>query len=116
MTKNEMLKKLRGIKTKNHLGRAIIKYAVELVEDLPDDFDESPSAPITEKAFLNGASDWREYSFGGCSLIATKDIIKRIIPEKKRHDMYLKYTDGDFLLDAQADALETAYSLIRGLK
>ena len=57
--------------------RGVHAYAVELVESLDPSADLSNEG-LLRKAMLNGASDWTQYSEGGCSLVYDADIAERI--------------------------------------
>ena len=52
-------------------------YALELLDSIRD-LPAADSRQEIQKALLNGASDWREYSYGGCSLIYDGDIAARL--------------------------------------
>lgn len=96
-------------------GRAVLTYSIELIENF------SP-AEITkliflakerdwdafEKMLLNGAYDWQQYSYGGCSLIYNKDVDIRLNPPSQRGRC-----SGEKLLSYQARALKQAYFLLR---
>lgn len=97
-------------------------YALELLEELEEgidagyiDSDIFASSKLLEKALLNGACSWSEYSWGGCSLIYDFDIAKRLCNPSE-----LKRTKGGELepnrserwLDVQARALFQAYLAI----
>ena len=75
MRKSELLSLLKKVRvTKaNHIYLA---YAFEILEDTGD--FEIDSAKDLEKALLNGAENWRQYSKGGCSLIYDGDIKERL--------------------------------------
>ena len=64
------------------------EYALELLEDFPED-QEFYASPADKKALLNGADDWSQYSWGGCSLIYDGDIAERLCTpselKKTRH-------------------------------
>ena len=63
-------------------ARGVKDYALELLENLEsnpsliNEFNEG--MPIREKDLLSGASDWFEYSYGGCSSIYNQDIAERL--------------------------------------
>ena len=63
-------------------ARGVKDYALELLENLEsnpsliNEFNEG--MPIREKDLLNGASNWFEYSYGGCSSIYNQDIAERL--------------------------------------
>lgn len=89
--------------------RGVREYAYELLETVAD------GEEVTESRLLNGAKDWWEYSWGGCSLIYDADIAERLCNPTE-----YKQTDGGRLkpnkreewLDAQGRALFQAWLLI----
>ena len=58
-------------------SKGVHAYAVELVESLADS-DDLSNETLLEKAMLNGAGDWQQYSEGGCSLVYDADIAERV--------------------------------------
>lgn len=67
---------------------------------------------------LNGADNWREYSYGGCALVCNVDIAARFFTssEMRRymadgHDASMAFR-GEPLLDLQARALSQAERVI----
>lgn len=69
----------------------------------------------TVKQLLNGAANWREYSFGGCSLIYNRDICDRLAtPSEQRAKKHgeLPPNKNETWLDVQARALYQACALI----
>lgn len=96
-------------------GRGVLEYARELIESLPDDWEYS-NANLLEKELLNGAQDWKAYSWGGCSLIYNKDICERTATpseQKRTHNGQRKPNSREDWLDCQARALFQAFILIR---
>ena len=78
-------KKVSETKTRSAWDRGVKAYAEELVEELREaveggyvDTDDLSNRRMFEKAMLNGASDWWEFSEGGCSLIYNQDIAERL--------------------------------------
>jgi hypothetical protein len=64
---------------------------------------------------LNGAQDWDEYSYGGCSLIYNGDIAKRLCtPSELKRKRYgeLNPNSRENWLDVQARALFRAQNRI----
>ena len=102
-------------------------YADELLDELLDairggwvDLDDMGSDKLVRKALLNGASDWKEYSWGGCSLIYDQDIAERLCTpselKKTRHGER-RPNGREEWLDVQARALRQACGKIgRGMK
>ena len=58
-------------------ARGVHAYAIELIESLDDSADLS-NETLLQKALLNGAGDWRQYSEGGAALIYDADIAERL--------------------------------------
>lgn len=90
-------------------GKAVQTYALELLEDLPQD------QPPTAAALLNGADDWRHFSWGGSALIYDEDIARRVCcPSEIRRTKagQLPPNKSEQWLDTQARALGQAAALI----
>ena len=101
-------------------GRGVYAYACELLDDLSDivryDGDALTNETLLFKALLNGAADWNQYSWGGCSLCYDPDIAERLCnpTELKRcHGGNRKPNQREEWLDTQARALFQAGQLIR---
>lgn len=103
--------------------RGVRVYALELLEELEELFDGGyitedvfTDEKKLEKALLNGANNWDQYSWGGCSLIYDDDIAERLCTPSE-----LKCTRGgerrpnknEEWLDCQARALRQASWMIR---
>lgn len=76
---------LEAMDKRSAWNRGVTAYALGLVDDLEEfadggyfDVDDLNAPKILEKAMLKGASDWDQYSCGGCSLIYNSDIAKRL--------------------------------------
>lgn len=126
-------------KALNHLGRAIRciectevgwksawkkgvkQYAIELVETVqeaieggwydPSDLD---APKVLRKIMLNGATDWKEYSWGGSSLIYDGDIAERLCSPselKNTRNGERRPNAVEQWLDVQARALYQASEL-----
>ena len=87
--------------------RGVKAYALEMIEGVEDGF-----AQVT---LLNGAENWRAYSYGGCALIYDADIAERLCAPSE----YAKKRQGgrapnsrETWLDVQARALGQAATLI----
>lgn len=94
--------------------KAVKLYALELIEELPDD-QEFYGSPADKKELLNGADDWQQYSEGGCSLIYDGDIAERLCnpSEYKRTKGGERRPNArESWLDVQARALGQAAALI----
>lgn len=94
--------------------RAVKVYALELLEDLPKNV-EYGSKESLKADLLNGARDWRQYSWGGCSLIYNEEIAERCCTPsefKKTRGGERRPNSREEWLDVQARALTQAYYLI----
>lgn len=111
MKKEEMLNKLntRYNKERSAWCRGVVLYAIDLLNDL-DEGDEP-----TKENLLSGARSWKEYSYGGCSLIYDEDICLRLCaPYEMRRTGRGKLPPNskETWLDVQARALYQAANLL----
>lgn len=83
---------------------------VEFIETIPTDIKE------VETVLLNGAKDWSQYSWGGCSLIYDSDIAERLCTPselKKTKNGERRPNSREEWLDVQARALWQACNRIK---
>ena len=125
MTVSEIKEKLEPLNNRGAWNRGVQEYAIELLDGLEEGLEHGylegdifQSKNLLDKAMLNGASNWHEYSYGGCSLIYNGDICERLCPLS----MQIKCDNGRWnpnknenWLDVQARALYQAASLIRAV-
>ena len=57
--------------------KGVTLYALELLDNIRD-LPAADNRQEIKKALLNGARDWSEYSYGGCSMIYDGDIAARL--------------------------------------
>lgn len=98
--------------------RGVKAYAAELLEELETaaaggwfDLDDLAAPKVLQKALLNGASDWSQYSWGGCSLCYDSDIARRLCTPtelKKTRNGERRPNSSEEWLDTQARALTQA--------
>ena len=108
MKKEEIKNALKKEKARSHWKRGVIAYAIEILDN------STESTEISEKALLNGASNWKEYS-EGCSLIYDEDICRRLCAPweiKRKRGGALPPNNRETWLDVQARALAEAAQLI----
>ena len=108
----EILKKDKE-NARSYWKRGVVSYALEMVEDC--DFSTVSYKNSLEKVLLNGARNWHEYSFGGCSLICDSDIAKRLCTPselKKKKEGDLRPNKYESWLDVQARALSQAFGYV----
>ena len=124
MTINNIRTVIESQKTRSAWTRGVKAYALELIDEREEAiahgyFDESDleSPKLLERQLLNGASNWNEYSWGGCSLIYNGDIAERLCTSSE-----LKKTRGgernpnsrEQWLDTQTRALhQAAHHILR---
>jgi hypothetical protein len=106
--------KLNATKARSAWERGVKDYALELVESA-----EVELTPENLKTtLLNGARDWSQYSYGGCSAIYDADIAERLCSPselKKKKGGDLQPNTRETWLDVQARALFQAFNLINRL-
>ena len=97
-------------------SRGVAEYARELVEGLDRDYYH-----ITEDlraALLNGAEDWRAYSWGGCALIMNESIARRLCNRSellRTQGGARRPNAGEDWLDVQARALYQAAQILEAV-
>ena len=108
---------LKGLEKKNFnrsaWDRAVNIYACELLDNM--DIENISNVAELKKAALNGAENFKEYSYGGCSLISDVDIARRCCTPsefKKTKEGQWNPNRMENWLDVQARALFQAYHRI----
>lgn len=110
MKVDEIRKALDAYKPQRGIWYQGVKdYAFDMLEVLnyehiDKDFNSKNIKELKE-ILLNGASDWRQYSEGGCALIYNNDIKERLVCPSQRN----RYID---CLSIQTRALNQAWNLI----
>ena len=76
---NAIIAELNTRKDRSAWDKGVTEYAVELTESL-ENWDNKQPESVAElrKMMLNGADDWKAYSWGGSSLIYNQDIAERL--------------------------------------
>lgn len=116
MTNIEKLyQSIESEKQRSAWDKGVTKYALELVEQLGEQINGGyfEELDLTESkkvraALLNGAADWSQYSWGGCSLIYDSDIAERLCNPselKKTRNGERRPNSREEWLDTQAKAL-----------
>lgn len=84
-TAADLIRENLNISTRSAWLRGVAKYAADLLADLDEaeqggrvDHDVYQSPALLRRALLNGASNWKQYSEGGCSLIYDAEIAARL--------------------------------------
>lgn len=114
----KMREALEAMNTRSAWKRGVNAYALELLEDLAEaisdgyfDAEDLDAPKLLDRQLLNGASDWTQYSWGGCSLIYNGDIAERLCSPselKKTRGGEWRPNSREEWLDVQARALYQA--------
>lgn len=110
----------RSCRARSAWERGVAKYALDLLSDLASrGIREIPMERNTRSMFLNGASNWHDYSLHGNALICDFEIAERLNTPKEIMRRYRGHPEGkrpcaldETWIDAQARALAQAYDLI----
>lgn len=113
---------IAGHEAKSAWEMGVRAYARELFADYVDGHhlpDTARIGKLTKEDLLNGARDWEQYSWGGCSLIYDEDICRRLCPPSTQR----KYSHGarqpsgsETWLDWQTRALgQAAWVVLRAV-
>lgn len=119
-TVNETYKNIEAeFKPRSKWDHGVKDTALALLEslDMPETVLPDHSG-LRRALLLNGADNWREYSYGGCALAYDVDIAARFFtPSEMRrymadgHDASMAFR-GEPMLDLQARALKQAECVI----
>lgn len=103
-------------------AKGVTLYARDLVESLEEainygnfSLNDWMTPRALRAALLNGAKDWEQYSWGGCSLIYDRDIAERLCTPselKRTRNGERRPNAREEWLDTQASALFQAANLI----
>ena len=113
MNKKVIMDALKTQKARSAWKRGVIAYAFDILDNMEEE------DAITEKNLLNGAENWKQYSYEGCALIYDKDICHRLCTPseiKKTKDGERRPNKHENWLDTQARALYQAVRLIIKIK
>jgi len=112
MKYSELTTKIEAQPTRSAWSKAVKQYALDLIEDMPDD------DLYGSHGLLNGAANWHDYSYGGCSLIYDADIAERVCSPselKKTREGERQPNRNETWLDVQTRALHQAARMIQRL-
>ena len=114
----DLLQSVESVKVRSAWSNGVKTYAIELLDDAASnrECEEFASLQELKEAILNGASDWMQYSEGGCSLIYNSDIAERLCnpSELKRTKNGLNDPNSrENWVQVQARALFQAWELIK---
>ena len=118
MNKKELIAAIKASKARSAWAKGVKWYALNLVEESYKEDTDIVKADVA--IYLNGAENWREYSYGVLdgALVYDYDIAKRLCTpgELRKTDFGRKLPNGfENWLDVQARALYQAHRLIAEL-
>lgn len=76
MKVSDLLNEIKKVNCRSYWAKGVKAYAIEMVKSI--EYKKEVSDRFIQSDLLNGASDWNQYSEGGCSLIYNKDIAERL--------------------------------------
>ena len=114
----DLLQKVENVKVRSAWNNGVKTYAIELLDDAASNRECEDFSNLQElkEAILNGASDWMQYSEGGCSLIYNYDIAERLCNPselKKTKNGLNDPNSRENWVQVQARALFQAWELIK---
>ena len=114
----DLLQSVENVKVRSAWNNGVKTYAIELLDDAASnrECDEFASLQELKEAVLNGASDWMQYSEGGCSLIYNSDIAERLCNPselKRTKNGTNNPNNRENWVQVQARALFQAWELIK---
>lgn len=98
-----------GYTNRSAWSKGVKEYALEMLEDFARDHGEEAAPTMAD--LLNGADNWYQYSWGGCSLIYDGDIAERLCTQselKRTRNGERRPNGREEWLDVQARALNQA--------
>lgn len=111
----KLYQSIESEKQRSAWDKGVTQYALEMVEQLSEQINGGyfEELDLTESkkvraALLNGAANWSQYSWGGCSLIYDSDIAERLCNPselKKTRNGERRPNSREEWLDTQARAL-----------
>lgn len=110
--KKAIMDALEKEKARSAWKAGVILYAFDILDNMEN-------GEVTEKNLLNGAKNWKQYSYGGCALIYDEDICRRLCTPseiKKTHNGERRPNKQENWIDVQARALFQAARLIMKIK
>lgn len=106
---------IESSKTRSAWSRGVKEYALDILENMRETDCNGTTREERVNA-LDGAIDWQEYSYAGCSCIYDSDIAERLCNPtelKRTHGGKRQPNSTESWLDVQARALQQAWHMIR---
>lgn len=118
---NTMIETLENKKTRSAWDRGVKAYAIDMLNELSENiadgwYNEPTNRKELETALLNGAKDWKQYSWGGCAFCYDGQIVETLCTESEKKRYYAgklnKPNSRETWLDCQARALYQAFLMV----
>ena len=120
MKVSNLLQEIKKVNCRSYWAKGVKAYAIDMVKSI--EYKKEVSYRFIKSELLNGASDWNQYSDGGCALIYNKDIAERLctpseIKKLTRSDGALKDRPNsrENWIQCQARALFQACELVSNI-
>lgn len=113
-TIKELRDAIENEKVRSAWDKGVKEYALELIEEMGAD-QMMKGDKLDHDTLLNGADDWKQYSWGGSALIYDGDIAERLCSPselKKTKNGERRPNANEEWLDVQARALFQAERMI----
>lgn len=114
-TITEIINVIESTNPRSAWNKGVKLYALELLENIPQNV-EYGSIESLKADLLNGAHDWKQYSYGGCALIYNYQIAERLCtPSELKLTNYgqRRPNSREDWIDCQTRALLQAWMNIR---
>lgn len=117
---DEVESRVKGKRTRSAWERGVNVYALELADDLRCNYGGERVCDVKglRQLLLNGARDWKQFSYGGCSLAYDLDIAKRLCNPselKMTRNAEREPNSRETWLDVQARALHQAAVIVNDI-
>ena len=118
MNKEATLENLKAVKCRSAWSKGAKEYAYMLLDNifLHSDYKSINDCKSLHEVLLNGAKDWKQFSWEGYALIYDEDIAENLCSPsklKKCKNGILRPSKKEQWLDVQARALFQAENLIK---
>ena len=103
-------------KARSAWNKGVKEYAIDLLSNYSE-YIHFENLELNRDTLLNGASDWSQYSQGGCALVYDEEIAKRLCNNtelKRTNHGEREPNKNETWLDLQARALNQASKILIG--
>ena len=115
MNKEATLENLKAVKCRSAWSKGVKEYAYMLLDEISD-YKSINNYKSLHEVLLDGAPNWKRFSYSCCALVLNKDIAKTLCSPselKKCKNGILRPNKKEQWLDVQTRALIQAEKLIK---